>query len=90
MRPGSVELRRAAGDTWTAALRLTAEPEAGSRLARVVRLEQTPAGARVHTADPAVAVDVPADAVAALGLTAGAPVRLRARPADVRLLRIGQ
>jgi molybdate transport system ATP-binding protein len=90
VRPGSVELRRAVGDTWTAALRLTAESEAGSWLARIVRLEQTPAGARVHTADPAVAVDVPADEIAALGLTTGAPVQLRVRPADVRLVRIGQ
>ena len=86
VRPGAVQLRRAVGDTWTGALRLAAATEAGSWLARVVRLEQTPAGARVHTAEPAVAVDVPADAVAALGLVPGAPVQLRAVPADVRLL----
>lgn len=89
VRPGSVHLRRAAGDTWTAALRLDVDPEQNSWLARVVRLEQTPAGARVHTAEPAVAVDVPADAVAALGLVPGVPVRLHAGPADVRLLRTG-
>ena len=86
VRPGSVHLSRAVGDTWTGALRLAVEPETGSWLARVVRLEQTPAGARVHTAEPAVAVDIPADAVAALGLVTGAPVRLRVDHADVRLL----
>lgn len=88
IRPGAIQLRRAVGDTWTGALRLASVAETGSWLARVVRLEQTPAGARVHTADPAIAVDVPTDAVAALSLVPGAPVQLHADPADVRLLHV--
>ena len=54
---------------------------------RVVRLEQTPAGARVHTAGPPVAVDVAADAVAARGLLPGTPVRLHVAPRHVRFVR---
>lgn len=88
VRPAAVQLQRAAGASWTDALALAAEPETGAWVARVVRLEQTPAGARVHTAEPAVAVDVPADAIAALGLVPGVPVQLRVDPADVRLLRV--
>lgn len=86
VRPGAVRLDPAPEMTWTGALRLAreAEPSVGSWLARVVRLEQTPAGARVHTAEPSVAVDLPADAVAALRLSPGMPVRLRVAPADVR------
>lgn len=86
VRPGAVRLEPAPETTWTGALRLAreAEPLAGSWLARIVRLEQTPAGARVHTAEPAVAVDVTSDAVAVLGLAPGMPVRLRVAPGDVR------
>jgi len=86
-RPAAVRLERPEELTWTAALRLRdVEPSpAGEWLARVVRLEQTPAGARVHTAEPAVAVDLAADDVAALGLAPGVPVRLRVAAADVRI-----
>lgn len=60
----------------------------GEWTAHVVRLEPTPAGVRVHTGDPAVAVDVAADTVAALALETGARVRLRVDPADVRFVRV--
>lgn len=49
-------------------------PQAGRWAARVVRLEQTPSGARVHTTAPAVAVDVATDAVADQRLAPGTPV----------------
>lgn len=42
-------------------------------------------GARVHTADPAVAADVSADDIVDAGLAPGAPVRVRIDPATVRL-----
>jgi len=60
---------------------------AGEWSARVVRLEQTPAGVRVRTADPDVAVDLAADHAA--GLAAGAEVTLRVDPADVRFVPVG-
>ncbi|MET0736389.1 MAG: ATP-binding cassette domain-containing protein [Microbacterium sp.] len=87
VRPGDVRIERAEDTTWTGALRLAraSEAEVGTWLARVIRLEQTPAGARVHTAEPAVAADVPAEAVAALGLAPGVVVRIRIEPARVRL-----
>ncbi|GAA1930305.1 ABC transporter ATP-binding protein [Microbacterium aoyamense] len=59
---------------------------AGSWEARVVRLEQTPAGVRVHTTAPAVAVDVATDAVADQRLAPGTAVRLRVDAADVRFV----
>ena len=52
--------------------------------AHIVRLEQTPAGVRVRTADPDVAVDVTADRAA--GLAPGDPITLRVDPADVRFV----
>jgi molybdate transport system ATP-binding protein len=58
----------------------------GDWTARITRLEPTPAGVRVRTAEPDVAVDVAADRVAALGLRAGSWLRLRVAPADVRLV----
>ena len=85
-RPDAVRLDRPPEPTWTGAMRaLGSGSDAGSWLSRVVRLEQTPAGVRVHTAEPAVAVDVPTAAVADLRLSAGAPVRLRVAPSEVRL-----
>lgn len=88
VRPGDVRLAPAPETSWTGALRLAreAEPDVGSWFARVVRLEQTPAGARVHTAEPAVAVDVRADAIADLGLAPGVVVRLSVHAADVRFV----
>lgn len=87
-RPSAVRLERAPESSWTGALRLaeTEESTPGTWLGRVVRIERTPIGARVHTLAPAVAVDMPADAVATLGLAPGQPVRLRVDPRDVRLL----
>jgi molybdate transport system ATP-binding protein len=57
---------------------------AGEWTARIVRLEQTPAGVRIRTADPDVAVDVAADRAA--GLAPGDTITLRVDPADVRLV----
>ena len=72
-------------------LEVEAEPTSpgsgeGEWLARVVRLEQTPAGVRVRTAEPEVAIDVTAGRAAALGLTPGLAVRLRVDAAEIRLL----
>ncbi|MDO8383786.1 MAG: ABC transporter ATP-binding protein [Microbacterium sp.] len=86
-RPSDVRLERAVESTWTGALRLAAEEQStpGTWLARVVRVEQTPAGARVHTAEPAVAADVSADDIVDAGFAPGAPVRVRVDPSAVRL-----
>jgi molybdate transport system ATP-binding protein len=64
--------------------RVTRPPGTGEWPARIVRLDHTPGGARVHTADPPVAVDVSPDAVAALGLAPGIAVRLRVEASMVR------
>ncbi|WES64499.1 ATP-binding cassette domain-containing protein [Microbacter sp. GSS18] len=82
--PSSVVLERVEADSWTAALRLAPAP--GEWLARVSRLEPTPAGVRIRTGEPDVAADLPADRAAALGLVPGSPVRLRVDPAAVRLV----
>ncbi|MFT4135840.1 ABC transporter ATP-binding protein [Microbacterium sp.] len=88
VRPGAVRLEGVVDPSWTGPTRLAGatEPVPGTWLARIARLEQTPSGARVHTVEPAVAVDVAADTVAGLGLAAGTVVRLRADPADVRFV----
>jgi molybdate transport system ATP-binding protein len=90
-RPSAVRLERAAQEPWTGAPRLARDggPVAGEWMGRVARLDQTPAGARVHTTAPDVAADVAVDAIAAAGLTAGDPVRLRIAAADVTLQPIG-
>ena len=59
----------------------------GEWTARVVRLEQTPAGVRLRTADPDVAVDVVAERATGLGV--GDAVTLRLDPADVRFVSAG-
>ncbi|MFT4051328.1 MAG: ABC transporter ATP-binding protein [Microbacterium sp.] len=84
VRPADVRLEPVAAPSRPDASRPPAAR--GSWLARIVRLEQTPAGARVHTAEPAVAVDLPADAVAALDLSPGTVVRLRVDAAAVRFV----
>jgi len=61
-------------------------PRDGQWLARVVRLEQTPAGVRVRTAEPEVAVDLSADRAADAGLIPGAAVRVHIDPAAVRFI----
>ncbi|WP_240948625.1 sulfate/molybdate ABC transporter ATP-binding protein [Microbacterium salsuginis] len=58
----------------------------GEWIARVTRLEQTPAGVRVRTAEPDVAADIPADRAAALDLTPGTAVRLSVAPGAVRFV----
>ncbi|WP_019178820.1 sulfate/molybdate ABC transporter ATP-binding protein [Microbacterium yannicii] len=67
-----------------AAAHVGADARDGAWRARVVRLEQTPAGVRVRTADPDVAVDVAAES--ATGLAVGATVGLRLDPAEVRFV----
>jgi molybdate transport system ATP-binding protein len=57
----------------------------GTWNARVERLEQTPGGVRVHTADPRVAADLTPDAVAALSLRPGLAVALSVAAQDVRI-----
>lgn len=85
--PSDVRLAGVEATTWTAALRVEASPAPpGEWLARVVRLEQTPAGVRVRTADPDVAIDVTAGRAAETALGPGAPVRLAVDVARVRFL----
>ena len=84
-RPGAVILTPTDAATWTAALRLNPRTRAGEWLARVARLEQTPAGVRVRTEHPEVAVDMPADEAAGLALLPGTPVLLRVAADHVRL-----
>lgn len=90
-RPADVRLARAGDTTWTGALRLArqAPHPVGEWLARVVRLEPTPGGARVHTTVPDVVAEVTAARLAALALAPGDPVRLAVDPGDVRLLPVG-
>ena len=52
----------------------------------MTRLEQTPAGVRVRTAQPEVSVDVAADRAAELGLAPGVAVRLSVAAEDVRIV----
>ncbi|MCT9820902.1 ABC transporter ATP-binding protein [Microbacterium sp. W1N] len=88
MRPEDIAFAPVPETTWTAALRLQdadGPPHPGEWLARIERMEPTPSGVRVHTADPDLAVAVPLDAVAAHTLAIGRPVRLRVDPAAVRL-----
>jgi len=80
-RPGDVGIERAAPDDGLAASTSGVVWEA-----RVTRLEQTPAGVRVRTAEPEVSVDVSADRVVEIGLFPGTPVHLRIDPADMRLV----
>ena len=58
----------------------------GAPVARIARLEQTPAGVRVHTTEPTLAADVSVETVAERGLAVGAAVRLSVPPEAVRLL----
>jgi molybdate transport system ATP-binding protein len=88
-RPSAVGITDVVADTWTGALKLESIPGDGEWLARVTRLEQTPAGVRVRTADPEVAVDLTADRAAELGIAPGVPVRLKIAASDVRLLEVG-
>lgn len=87
-RPSVVRVEAVAEHTLTGALRVAAAapPVAGEWIARVGRLEQTLAGVRVHTEQPAVAADIAVEDVAALGLGAGVPVRLRVAASDVRIV----
>ena len=77
--PGAVQLEPAAAEE----LRSAAP---GRWIARVTRLEQTPSGVRVRTAEPEVAVDLPADRVAEAGLAPGSTVALRVDPESVRFV----
>lgn len=65
---------------------IVGDGEPGSWSTRVVRVEPTIAGARVHTATGGIAVDVSLDELAARGLSAGARVALSVDPERVRIL----
>lgn len=86
--PARVHLEAVEATTWTGALRLTANAATpdGEWIARVTRLEQTPAGVRVRTSDPEVIVDLSADRLAGLGIAPGLPVRLRVARDDIRFV----
>ncbi|MFS0731950.1 ATP-binding cassette domain-containing protein [Microbacterium sp. 1P10UB] len=86
-RPSDVRLATITDSTWTGVLRRAEleRPVPGEWSARVVRLEQLPGAVRVHTAEPAVAVDVAVDEAAELGLRLGSAVRLHVRERHVRL-----
>ncbi|MFE7844078.1 sulfate/molybdate ABC transporter ATP-binding protein [Microbacterium sp. NPDC057407] len=87
-RPSAVTITDVVADTWTGALKLDRLHDDGEWLARVTRLEQTPAGVRVRTAEPEVAVDLTADRAAELRLAPGVPVRLKVEASDVRLVEV--
>ncbi len=86
-RPSDVRLTTITDSTWTGVLRRAEleRPVPGEWSARVARLEQLPGAVRVHTAEPAVAVDVAVDEAAELGLRPGSTVRLHVRERHVRL-----
>lgn len=87
--PGVVHLERAEDATVSTAARgasVASQVRRGEWAARVVRLEQTPAGVRVRTADPEVSVDLPADRAVEAGLAPGVAVRLRVDAGDVRFI----
>jgi molybdate transport system ATP-binding protein len=67
-------------------VRIVRDAEPGSWSTRVVRVEPTIAGARVHTATGGIAVDVSLDELAARGLGAGAAVTLAVDIERVRIL----
>ncbi len=76
VRPGAVQI---------ASADLPAPPDAaGSWIARVRRLEQTPAGASVHLSEPRLAADIPAEALAAQRLDPGTEVRVAVPAGAVR------
>ncbi|KRB38741.1 sulfate/molybdate ABC transporter ATP-binding protein [Microbacterium sp. Root180] len=85
-RPSSVEIASVAPGTGAISLRVESPSRAGDWTARVTRLEQTPAGVRVRTADPEVAVDVPADTALELGLAPGVIAHLRLAASVVRFV----
>ena len=89
-RPSDVDLERVEADSWTGALRLPARTIPGEWLARVTRLEQTPAGVRVRTTEPDVSVDMPADRVAELALAPGQPIRLHLDGSAVRFVEVAE
>lgn len=76
VRPGAVRLAPAGGGPEPA--------DEGEWLARVVRLEHTPGGVRVHLGTPPLAAEVPPEAVAAWGLAPGATVRVCVPASEVR------
>lgn len=87
-RPRDVTLDLAPDTSWTGALKLAreAEPQPGEWLARVVRFESDPAGARVITEQPRVIAEISAARLAGMRLAPGDPVRLSV-PADrVRII----
>ncbi|WP_156759511.1 ABC transporter ATP-binding protein [Microbacterium karelineae] len=90
-RPADARIARAEESTWTGALHLArhdadADGTVGEWLARVERLEPAPGGARVHVAQPDIAVDIPSAQVAALDIGPGDPVRVSIAPEHVRLI----
>jgi molybdate transport system ATP-binding protein len=76
-RPAEVSLR---------ALQAEADAAMTGWPARVVRLERHPAGGRVHTAEPDVAVDVDAADIARASWEPGDEVWVELRPAAVRFV----
>ncbi|WP_105565093.1 ATP-binding cassette domain-containing protein [Microbacterium halophytorum] len=87
-RPSDVTLELAPDTSWTGALKLAreAEPQPGEWLARVVRFESDPSGARVVTDQPRVIAEIPAARLAGMHLAPGDPVRLSVPPERVRII----
>ncbi|MDR6200670.1 molybdate transport system ATP-binding protein [Microbacterium sp. SORGH_AS428] len=67
-------------------VRIVGDGTPGSWVTRIVRVEPTIAGARVHTATGGIAVDVSLDELAARGLRAGAEIALSVDPRSVRVV----
>lgn len=83
----AVHVEHAAESTWTGAVRVAAAspPEPGRWLARVMRVDGSPTGGRVHTSAPEIVVDLPAARLAELRLQRDDPIWLAVAPSDVRV-----
>jgi len=67
-------------------VRIVGDGTPGAWSTRIVRVEPTIAGARVHTSTDGIAVDVSLDELAGHGLSAGAEVTLSVDPRRVRVV----
>ncbi|WP_456285570.1 ATP-binding cassette domain-containing protein [Microbacterium sp. JZ70] len=83
----SVRVEHTAERTWTGAVRVAGDSPAspGRWLSRVARIEPLPAGGRVRTSAPEIAVDLTSARLAELRLQRDDPIWLSVDPSDVRV-----